>query len=247
MKLSYLYFLTLGGFVLVGFLLGRVSSADEVSRRGVDNGQGDVELADVHDVPDGPDGGLEVDYNRLEAQIRYDQGISYPALPTIDILDSNWEITDPTADLLDLSRSERKLAQAAIDGASSRLAELVTQNTTLDQELSDFDSGIYAYRIAPFMADGHEELRQLHERLIESLPKDKADDLFRLIRWRRHLGACGANDVLIVFNKDVAGGSYLSAQLTRRHSMTGKVISTSSGDLDDLAKLHGYSIDMFTK
>jgi hypothetical protein len=94
---------------------------------------------------------------------------------------------------------------------------------------------------------GHAELEVLDQSLKDNLPTAKADALFRYVRWRPHLGAYGANDVLIVFRKDPDSGAFVSAKLTRRNSMTGRVISGCDCGIEQMAEMEGFTPDMFVK
>ena len=198
---------------------------------------GDLSLSELVDVK-----------KKLENQARFDQGIAYPAIDnTFLALDANWKVTDHLARSLGLSSSERKAAQSVIDGSRDRLKRLVMQNAEYALELSDGSRGISAFRVKPFMRLGHAELEVLDRSLKDNLPTAKADALFRYVRWRPHLGAYGANDVLIVFRKDPDSGAFASAKLTRRNSMTGRVISVCDCGIEQMAEMEGFTPDMLFK
>ncbi len=238
-----------GGFFCVGFGLRSYCHTDaaptvikaEASARKpfhpVPEVAGDLSLSELIDAK-----------KKLETQARFDQGIAYPAIDnTVPALDADWKITDPLARSLGLSSKERKAAQEVIDATRNRLKSLVKQHAEYAPELSDGSSGISAFRVKPFMRLGHAELEVLDRSLKDNLPTAKADALFRYVRWRPHLGAYGANDVLIVFRKDPDSGAFASAKLTRRNSMTGRVISDCDCGIEQMAAMEGFTPGMFVK
>lgn len=196
-------------------------------------------------------GGFDVKlthYMESDPALPIDQGIAYPAIDnTVPALDADWRITDHLARSLGLSSKERKAAQEVIDATRDRLKGLVKQHAEDAPELSDGSSGVSAFRVKPFMRLGHAELEVLDRSLKDNLPTAKADALFRYVRWRPHLGAYGANDVLIVFRKDSDSGAFVSAKLTRRNSMTGRVISGCDCGIEQMAAMEGFTPDMFVK